>query len=50
LNITIKCSQTERDLVFNSWLWILLSLLVRQPSRLCFSYFSAFFAYAFRYG
>jgi len=40
LNITIKYSQTERGLVFNSRLWILLSLLVSHPSRHYFSYFS----------
>jgi len=38
LNITIKYSQTEKGLVFNSRLWILLSLLVSHPSRHYFSY------------
>jgi len=33
MSITIKYSQTERGLVFNSRLWILLSLLVSHPSR-----------------
>ena len=50
LNITIKHSQTERGLVFNSRLWILLSLLVSHPSRHYFSYFSAFLTYACMYG
>jgi len=35
----IGYSQTERGLVFNSRLWILLSLLVSHPSRRYFSYF-----------
>jgi len=50
LNITIKYSQTEMGLVFNSRLWILLSLLVSHLSRHYFSYFSAFFTYARMYG
>jgi len=33
LNITIKYSDAENDLVLNSRLWILLSLLVNHPSR-----------------
>jgi len=47
LNITIKYSQTETGLVFNSRLWILHSLHVSHPSRHYFSYFSAFFTYAY---
>ena len=39
MNITIKFSQTERGLIFNSTLWILLSLLVSHSSRHYFSYF-----------
>ena len=39
MNITIKYSKTERDLVFYSRLWILLSLLVSHPSRHYCSYF-----------
>ena len=39
MNITIKYSQTKRVLVFNSRLWILLSLLVSHPSRHYISYF-----------
>jgi len=38
MNITIKYSETERGLVFNSRKWILLYLLVRHPSRHYFSY------------
>jgi len=35
LNITIKYSQTETDLVFHSrlWLWVLVFLLVRHLSH-----------------
>jgi len=47
MNITIKYSQTERDLVFNSRLLLLLSLLVRHPSRYTFPIFSAFFTHAY---
>jgi len=39
LNITIKYSQTERGLVFNSQLWILLSLLVSHPLVITFPIF-----------
>jgi len=50
LNIITKYSQTERGLVFNSRLWILLSLLVGHPSRHYFSDFFAFFTFAYMYG
>jgi len=44
LNITIKYSQIDKGLVFNSRLWVLLSMFIRHPSHHYFSYFSAFFA------
>jgi len=39
LNITIKYSQTEKGLVFNSRLWVLLSMLTRHPSHYYFFHF-----------
>jgi len=50
LNITTKYSEIERSLVFNSRLWILLSLFVGHPSRHHFSYVFAFFTFASMYG
>ena len=52
MNIIIKFSQTEKGLVFNSWRWVLLSMLIRHPSYHYFSYFFCLLCivYACMYG
>jgi len=41
LKITIKCSQTERSVVFNSRLWILLPYLLAEVAGVTFSDFDS---------
>ena len=45
-------SQSEKGHVFTSWLWVLLSMLVRHPSHHYFTYFFCllYVAYACMYG
>jgi len=52
LNITIKYSQTEKGLDFNSQLWVLLSMIIRYPPHHYFSYLYCLLciAYACMYG
>jgi len=52
LSITTKYSQTKKGLVFDSRLWILLTVLVLHPSHHCFSYFFCllYIDYACMYG